>query len=170
MPRNYRKSKNWKPSGLGRIPTAETREKMRQAKFNNPTKYWLGKKRDPALMEKMTEMRVKKLTGRKRPLSERLEMSKRAPKGEKHHWWKGGVADKNEVERRTLEYKLWREAVFARDKWTCQDCGHRNKKGNRKNLNAHHIKSFSKHKELRTSIENGKTLCEDCHRKLKSNK
>jgi 5-methylcytosine-specific restriction endonuclease McrA len=56
--------------------------------------------------------------------------------------------------------KLWREAVFARDKWTCQDCG--DKKGG--NLEAHHIKSFAEFPELRFAIDNGITLCKDCHK------
>ena len=167
MRKPYNKSENWKPSFIGRKHTPETREKMRLAKLKNPTKYWKGKERPK------TEEWRKKISlankGRKHSIESRIKMSKNVPRGSNHHWWKGGIADKNEVERRTLEYKLWREAVFARDNWTCQECGHQNKKGIRKNLNAHHIKSFSKHKELRTSIENGITLCEDCHR-LKNNK
>lgn len=152
------------PTFLGRKHTQESLEKMRDAKLKNPTKYWLGKSRDPELIKKMTEKRIEKLTGRKRPDFERVAMSKRSPRGKDHHWWKGGVADKNELARRTLEYKIWREKVFSRDKWTCQHCGHRNKSGVRKNLNAHHIKPFSKNKKLRTDINNGITLCEDCHK------
>lgn len=152
------------PTFLGRKHSPETKEKMRAAKLKNPTRYWLGKKRDPELIKKMTEKRIEKLTGRKRPLSERLAMSRRSPKGKYHHWWRGGVADKNELARRTLEYKVWREKVFARDNWTCQKCGQKNKKGVRKSLNAHHIESFSKNKRIRTDIKNGITLCEDCHR------
>jgi 5-methylcytosine-specific restriction endonuclease McrA len=70
------------------------------------------------------------------------------------------VAPENKKIRDSIEYRLWREAVFARDNWTCQKCG---KRGNGE-LHAHHIKSFAKHKELRTSIENGITLCVDCHK------
>ena len=71
-----------------------------------------------------------------------------------------GITSERKRIRASIEYRLWREAVFARDNWTCQECG---KRGNGE-LHAHHIKSFSKHKELRTSIENGITLCVDCHR------
>ena len=79
--------------------------------------------------------------------------------GEKNHNWKGGVTPEAEKVRKSIEYRLWREAVFARDNWTCQMCG---KRGNGE-LNAHHIKPFSDCPEFRTSIENGITLCRECH-------
>jgi|SRR3990172_826261 len=151
---------NW---SMGTKLSEEHKEKLRQAKLKNPTKYWLGKKRPK------TEEWRKKISlankGKKHSIESRFKMSKNVPRGENHHWWKGGIANKNEVERRTLEYKLWREAVFARDNWTCQ-----NPKCNQVGgtLNAHHVKSFSKHKELRTSIENGITYCEKCHKQLKN--
>ena len=59
-----------------------------------------------------------------------------------------------------IEYKLWRNAVFERDNFMCQKCG--TKRGG--NLNAHHKKTFKEYPELRTCIENGITLCVECHR------
>jgi len=79
--------------------------------------------------------------------------------GEKCHLWKGGITPERTVVRHSLEYKNWRLAVFEKDNYTCQKCG--DKKGG--NLNAHHIKSFSKHPELRFDVDNGITYCEDCH-------
>ena len=75
--------------------------------------------------------------------------------------WKGGITPVNERIRKSLEYRLWRNEVFKRDNWTCQEC---DKKGGI--LNAHHIKNFVDFPELRTSLENGITLCEKCHRRL----
>jgi len=49
--------------------------------------------------------------------------------------------------------------VFERDEHTCQDCGQRGGK-----LNAHHIKSYIDHVELRLDVDNGITLCCDCHK------
>ncbi len=75
-------------------------------------------------------------------------------------FWKGGITKDNLKVRMTLEYRLWRTSVFERDNYTCVSC---NKVGGK--LNADHIKSFSAFPELRFSIDNGRTLCEECHRK-----
>lgn len=81
-------------------------------------------------------------------------------KGDKAYWWKGGITPKMIAIRNSLEYKLWREAVFERDAYTCVWCGRNGGK-----LNADHIKPFSKYPALRLSIDNGRTLCVDCHKK-----
>lgn len=60
------------------------------------------------------------------------------------------------------EYDKWRTAVFERDGYICQCC--LNKKHNR--LNAHHILSFANHKDLRLDINNGLTMCVECHSSL----
>ena len=79
---------------------------------------------------------------------------------EKHHNWRGGVTKINERIRKSIEYKLWRESVFKRDNFTCVWCGQRGGK-----LNADHIKPFALYPELRFAIDNGRTLCRECHRK-----
>ena len=42
--------------------------------------------------------------------------------GNKSHRWKGGKTNKNCLIRNSVLYKLWREKVFERDKFTCQNC------------------------------------------------
>ena len=84
--------------------------------------------------------------------------------GEKHYNWKGGLSSKANKIRTSTEMRLWRNSVYARDNWTCQDCG--DDSGG--NLNAHHIKSFADYPELRFAIDNGVTLCVNCHKKTKS--
>lgn len=91
-------------------------------------------------------------------LEHKLKLSK-AIKGKKHYNWKGGKSTKNCIIRRGIEIRLWRESVFERDNYTCQEC---NKVGKR--LHSHHIKPFSKYPELRFAIDNGMTLCIPCHK------
>lgn len=82
----------------------------------------------------------------------------------KHHLWKGGITPINQAIRNSIEYKLWREAVFKRDNWTCIFCLQRGGE-----LEADHIKRFSDYPELRFAIDNGRTLCKECHKKITFN-
>lgn len=66
---------------------------------------------------------------------------------------------KNQLIRKSTQYKEWRQSVFQRDKFQCQRCG------SSKDLHPHHIKYFSLFPELRFDINNGLTLCSICHGK-----
>jgi hypothetical protein len=79
-------------------------------------------------------------------------------RGKLHPGWRGGKTVENEILRKSLEFRTWRTAVFKRDKYTCIWCG---AKGN---LNADHIKPWSLYPELRYDMNNGRTLCEPCHK------
>ncbi len=87
--------------------------------------------------------------------------------GDKNPNWKGGISKKNKTERQlfmeTIAYKNWRKSVFKRDNYTCQECNSRGKR-----LNADHIKPYSLYPELRVDINNGRTLCVECHRKTQT--
>ena len=63
------------------------------------------------------------------------------------------------VVRRSGEYARWRKKVFERDEYTCQLCGEKGGK-----LNAHHKVRFVDCPEKRLDVDNGITLCEDCHK------
>lgn len=65
--------------------------------------------------------------------------------------------------RHSIEFRLWREAVFARDNWTCQKYGI---KGGI--LRPHHIQNFSQFPELRFAIDNGITFSDKAHREFHS--
>jgi hypothetical protein len=75
-------------------------------------------------------------------------------------FWKGGISTQNELERKSVKYKNWRTSVFERDNYTCVIC---QKSGCE--IHADHIKPFSTHLELRYDINNGRTLCVECHKK-----
>lgn len=80
-----------------------------------------------------------------------------------NHWVDGKGAERSSErvkEMGRLEYRLWREAVFKRDNYTCLHCG---KVGGL--LNADHIKPYATHPALRLDVGNGQTLCRPCHMK-----
>lgn len=91
-------------------------------------------------------------------------------KGENHYNWKGGITPEIVLLRQSAKYQIWRNAVYLRDDFTCQnpDCKYcKNKQGSF--LHAHHIKLFSEYSELRFNIGNGITYCRNYHAKLHSN-
>jgi hypothetical protein len=80
-------------------------------------------------------------------------------KGDKHYNWQGGITNNiRGFENRTEEYKQWVQSVFIKDSFTCQCCGQHGG-----TLSAHHLYSFSKYKNIRTNVNNGITLCLNCH-------
>jgi len=88
------------------------------------------------------------------------EISKKVS-GNRHYNWKNGITPKNKKIRTSLEIRLWREAVFARDNWTCQKMGKRGVK-----LQAHHVENFSDNEKLRFDINNGITLSDKSHQEF----
>ena len=156
---------------LGHKHSEETKKKMSLAKKGKPLseerKRNLIKAHSEAHKGKpFSEEHKKRLSEahRGKPLSEehRKKISM-ALKGENSPGWKGGVAFENHRIRCGIEFRLWREAVFARDNWTCQKCGKRGGK-----LHPHHIKNFAEYPELRFAIDNGITLCVKCHKTFHS--
>ena len=95
--------------------------------------------------------------------------------GENCNTWKGGITPLRKLIRELPEYKKWRIAVFKRDGYKCLFCGC-NKSGN---LNADHYPRYfatileknhikttedARHCEELWKIDNGRTLCIECHR------
>lgn len=83
-------------------------------------------------------------------------------RSKENHYRYNPLLTQEEREKRDMfngEIKKWREKVYKRDNYTCQSC---NKKGYK--INSHHIYSWDKYKEKRFDVDNGITLCEDCHK------
>lgn len=80
------------------------------------------------------------------------------PSGPDHPNWKGGISTKAQLEIKSPKYNEWRDKVYERDDYTCQCCGQR---GGR--LTAHHLHDYAHHEDLRFEVDNGITLCFDCH-------
>jgi hypothetical protein len=98
--------------------------------------------------------------------------------GSDNNFWKGGKTPLSRSIRTSFQYRQWRSDVFTRDEFTCCECG---VVGSRK-LVAHHIEPFNilldkyNIRSLQDSsdcdelwnINNGMTLCCDCHYKTDS--
>ena len=136
------------------------------------------------------------MTGKKHLETTKEKMSKKQKgipnfklRGVLSHLWRGGVTPLRHQIRYSLENKIWRETVFKRDNYICQECFKKSSE-----IHPHHkiplliiFNNFLKHysqfspiddKEtlirLATTYEpfwditNGITLCGDCHRKTEN--
>lgn len=107
--------------------------------------------------------------------SPKTEFKKGQNTKEKNINWKGGITPLVGQIRHCFQYRQWRSDVFTRDGFTCILCG--DDRGG--NLVAdHYPKMFSEiireyniktieeaeNCELFWNINNGRTLCEECHR------
>ncbi len=77
--------------------------------------------------------------------------------GSKNANWKGGLTKLIRGIRRSPEYYQWRKAVLERDNYTCRDCKSIGE------VEVHHIQSILDKPELIFEVNNGLTLCGDCH-------
>lgn len=165
-------------SRLGKPRSKETRQKisiaLKGVKHSEETKRKLsltmkGRKQTKEHIRKRAKI-AKKLgfgkwnKGIKRSEEFKIKVSKgmKGKNSEKNHYnWKGGIT--RDRHNNNNMCKFWTLKIFKRDNFTCMNC---NKVGDR--LNAHHIKSWAKYPKLRFNIDNGITLCVECHKKLHS--
>lgn len=163
--------------------TEEHKRKIALSKIGKPSgskgKHWkvkdaskMGIKKGSSLPKQSPEHLKKRIESRdgykhseetKRKMSEKkINKPIYKMRGANHFAWKGGISSLQNKLRGSLEYKIWRRAVFERDNYTCIWC--KRKKEVSGKLNADHIKPFAHYPELRFAIDNGRTLCEECHK------
>lgn len=173
------------PSGVyKRKPMSEeTKQKIkknRKGKGLGREGFWKGKKHTDTYKKKMSDkLKGRKITwkdkisegqkklgvkhwAKRKDVREKMSKAKLGKRGELSGGWKGGkmsLYPELERLRKSLEYKLWRKAVFERDKYTCIWCGKKDE-----TIQADHIKPFCNYPELRFAIDNGRTLCLNCHK------
>jgi hypothetical protein len=151
-------------NGLGKVPTAEHREKIRQAKLGVPRPDMIGKtyvagntwSRGKVLTEATKKLISNAKIGKQLSFEHRAKLSASAHRGVEHHNWKGGLTSASRMERVKFR-KTMQKQVFARDNYICQFC----EAGG--NLQVDHIKKWSDYPELRFDIDNCRTLCMACH-------
>jgi hypothetical protein len=174
-------------ANLGKHPSEETRAKISAAgkrrKMSESTKAAV---RLAHLGVPLTEEAKRHISESKRgkPLSEKARIAmlavsagnigrKASPeecarrsllfRGEKNPMWKGGVTPEVTRIRVSKEYGQWRTFVFVRDNYVCQKCGAHSEGGHAVTLAAHHMDCFADFPEKRLDVDNGITLCKECH-------
>ena len=177
-------SKQGKGNGrLGYTHTEETKAKMRKTAEGRDVSHldWTGKTHTEDSKKRISEANKLRAANGKHPLigfrfsedskrkmseshigqipsEETRQKLSEVHKGSKHWNWQGGITSENKIIRHSREWKNWRNIVFKRDKYTCQEC---NKLGGK--LEAHHIVPIREDKEKLFTSENGITLCRPCH-------
>jgi len=161
----------------GRVHTEETKRKISEANKGNIA--WnKGMPCSEETKQKIRETEQGNIPwnkGLRMDTDDRVRKYGEANKGEKCHFWKGGITPLYIGIRLNYKYRQWRDDVYTKDDFTCQECG---KRGTY--LEAHHIQTLSsilQYYEITTleealecselwNINNGITLCKECHRKV----
>lgn len=86
-----------------------------------------------------------------------------ANSGEANPRWKGGITDDRKAFLSSMEWKIVRRAVWARDRRTCRRCGEVHQRG-METFHAHHIALYCEHPDQRLNPDNIVLLCLECHR------
>ena len=141
-----------------------------------------GHKTTKAVRKKMSESLRGKISWNKgispsKKTREKLSISLRGRnRGDKNPNWKGGIYLLASIIRHNFKYRLWRSDILTRDNYICVLCG---KSGGELAVD-HYPKMFSiifKENNIKSleealnceefwNINNGRTLCRECHIKI----
>jgi len=155
--KGYKHTDEWKElmknKMIGRHMSLETKEKMSNAKKQNPVRYWLNKKRPEIanLPHCWSEGHI--------PWNKGLEGYN---SGDKNPQWLGGLS----FEPYSPEFndKL-KEEIRKRDNHTCQECNYTEEQLGY-TLSVHHIDYDKKNNDKTNLI----SLCNSCHQKTNFNR
>lgn len=165
-----KKKKEWKRNVAKASRTEENKERARKlmARLREDSNFRknLAIARSKVFKKEGNPFYGKKHTEEtRRAISETKRTSEKTCRGKDNSAYIDGRSkqykDKRKEFHQTLEYRLFREAVFKRDNFTCVLCG----ESPSGKLCVDHIKSYRYHPNLRTEKSNGRTLCIYCHRK-----
>src|SRR3990170_6281852 len=96
------------------------------------------------------------------------ECAKERWSGPNHYLWRNDISEderkRNRRFNRTEKEKIWSRSILERDNFMCNVC---NKVGGI--LHAHHLYGWANYPNLRFNVDNGITLCKDCHNKFHKN-
>ena len=82
-------------------------------------------------------------------------------RGEGHPNYRSDLTKAERESNRDIHgYSTWQIEVKKRDNFVCQCCG--DKRG--RNLVSHHLDGWDNFRDKRLDVDNGVTLCEDCHK------
>lgn len=153
---------------VGYRHSKETIKKIKKAIILNPSSGNTGKKHSNKAKEKMRlahlgkqlsethkKKIITKLIGHLVSKETRKKISK-ANSGSRGSGWIDGRWATNKKTRWNKKSRKWADAVKKRDK-KCMICG------SKKELEAHHIKSWRQYPLLRYKLLNGKAFCRKCH-------
>lgn len=150
----------------GRVPWNKGKKGLQIAwnkGVSNPRfKEWLLNNQ-PTKKQKVKEKISRANKGRKQTEEEKIKR-RNLNLGLKNPNWKGGISPLTKKIRSSSQWKIWRNKVFERDNFICQNnnCSYcKNKKGVK--LHPHHKKPVSFFPNLIFKLNNGITYCEKYH-------
>ncbi len=134
------------------IHNKESKQKLSISKKN----LYANKENHPRYGKTMSPESKRKLSA-----SLRLVMKK----GIEHPRYNHSITPEERERRRCgSDYAQWRTSVYERDNYTCVRCGSPSKG----DIVAHHLDGYNWCIEKRTNVDNGVTLCEECHKAFHS--